>query len=231
MGVFSHIETSQHTYTHHFLFFFQFINTGCQSTEFINKTDAKERFLVTEKQLAAAKYVPKPWYGKQSYLYLESTIEQLSLERWGSERALKEAKSERKPRNKTPRDFWHKFYDPFFYEYFDDHRYILPPYFGPPATSAQTNAITVHHPAANVTVSKTTDTAGVITFGNVSVNISIGAPNPTSGVSHHNHQAVVGSGSGSGPGSSSGPAGAQGYVAVNGGGAYFSLSVNVAGGW
>ncbi|RUS19511.1 hypothetical protein BC937DRAFT_87366 [Endogone sp. FLAS-F59071] len=176
---------------------------------------------VTEKQLASVKYVPKPWYGKQSYLYLKSTIEQLSLERWGSERALKQAKSERKPRNKTPRDFWHKFYDPFFYEYFDDHRYILPPYFAPTSTitaASTPNAISLHHPAANVTVAKTSDTAAsVIAFGNVSVNISIGS----SGGSHLNTQAG---------GASAGTSAAQGYVAVNTGAAYISLSVNVSGG-
>ncbi|RUS13995.1 hypothetical protein BC937DRAFT_94494 [Endogone sp. FLAS-F59071] len=69
----------------------------CQQSVLINKTNAKNQYLVTDKQLSTVRFIKKPWYGKGSYLYLRSTIESLSMERWDTKENLNQEKARRDP--------------------------------------------------------------------------------------------------------------------------------------
>ncbi|KAL1924459.1 uncharacterized protein VTP21DRAFT_4113 [Calcarisporiella thermophila] len=115
---------------------------GCQKTELINKTNAKERYLVTDKQLQKIQYVEKKWYGKPSYLFLRSAIEALSIERWGTLEAMENEKLNRRPRFHTSRsrftyfefgygfDIWPGFDEDYFYHdgFYSDEEYFSSEY-------------------------------------------------------------------------------------------------------
>ncbi|KAJ3219768.1 hypothetical protein HDU67_009580 [Dinochytrium kinnereticum] len=72
---------------------------SCQKRELVTKAEAKDEFLMTEKQLAQLNYVTKPWYNKTCVLYLRPQVEDLAILKWGSERALS-AERERRRTNR-----------------------------------------------------------------------------------------------------------------------------------
>ncbi|KAI9355330.1 hypothetical protein DFJ73DRAFT_825174 [Zopfochytrium polystomum] len=53
----------------------------CQTTELVTRTDAKSRYMLTNKQLARLTSVTKPWYSKDCNLYLKSHVESLAEQR------------------------------------------------------------------------------------------------------------------------------------------------------
>ncbi|KAJ3130689.1 hypothetical protein HK101_004983, partial [Irineochytrium annulatum] len=60
----------------------------CQKTELVTKTEARDSFLLTEKQLAQLNFVTKPWYNKTCFLYLRSHVSDMALQKHGSRAAL-----------------------------------------------------------------------------------------------------------------------------------------------
>ncbi|KAJ3116389.1 hypothetical protein HDU96_009747 [Phlyctochytrium bullatum] len=60
----------------------------CQKRELVTRAEARERWLVSEKQLAQLRCVAKPWYNKTCLLYLRSQVEDLAILKWGSSRLL-----------------------------------------------------------------------------------------------------------------------------------------------
>ncbi|KAI8853091.1 hypothetical protein BC829DRAFT_20190 [Chytridium lagenaria] len=61
---------------------------SCQKMELITRAEAREEYLLTEKQLAQLNSVTKPWYNKTCVLYLRSQVEDLADLKWGSDHAL-----------------------------------------------------------------------------------------------------------------------------------------------
>ncbi|KAJ3096496.1 hypothetical protein HDU97_005855 [Phlyctochytrium planicorne] len=61
---------------------------ACQKLQLLTRIEAKEEYLMTEKQLAQLSFVTKPWYNKTCVLYLRSQVEDLAILKWGSGEAL-----------------------------------------------------------------------------------------------------------------------------------------------
>ncbi|KAJ3085005.1 hypothetical protein HK102_000401 [Quaeritorhiza haematococci] len=71
---------------------------SCQKTELISKSQAKQNYLVTDKQIATLRCVQRGTGTRSAHLYLRTQVEQLSLTRWGTQKRIDEEKSKRKPR-------------------------------------------------------------------------------------------------------------------------------------
>ncbi|KAI8812094.1 hypothetical protein BJ742DRAFT_794800 [Cladochytrium replicatum] len=80
---------------------------GCQRLELLTHVEAKDTYLVSDKELATLRHLEKPVHpdSHQSsllyILYLRDHVHSLAMRRWGSETGLEEERHRRKPRRTT----------------------------------------------------------------------------------------------------------------------------------